>query len=256
MNTVGSRIKPEIYQRWLLRPATQRLLALEAGWLRDWVSQLHGCHLLYSGIDAEPRFLQRSRLQHSFRMGLPWARGVVDPQGEMADGAWPFADESLDVVVLQHSLDMSHRPHQMIREAARTVMPNGYLIVVGFNPYSWWGGMRWLRTFSTELPWLTHPVSESRLRDWLLLLDFRVEQVSPVAHAWPLNIISESVSRRIDRVLAGTRWLPANAYVLVARKTVAGLTPIRPRRWQLAEAGFGLATPVASSVAGTQTWGS
>src|SRR5690606_6803119 len=51
MSVTVSRIKPEEFQRWLQQPATQRLLALQAGWLRDRVAGLHGCHLLYCGID-------------------------------------------------------------------------------------------------------------------------------------------------------------------------------------------------------------
>lgn len=241
-----TRIKPEAYQHWLATAGTQRLLALEAGWLREWVSQLHGQHLLYTGIDNDPRFLKRGRLQHSFRMGLEWQQGVATAEGRMAESAWPFADNSLDVVVLQHSLDMSGRPHQIIREATRSVLPNGYLIITGFNPYSLWGGVRWLRTFSTGLPWITNPVSERRLRDWLILLDFRIETVCPIAHTWPLTLGSEGISRRADRVLAGAHWLPASAYLLVARKTIAGMTPIRPKRWQLKDHSFGLAQPVAS----------
>ena len=229
------RIKPETYQQWLARRDTRRLLALESGWLRDWVSQLHGHHLLYAGIDDVPRFLQRSRLAHTFCMGLPWQRDAVQRDAWMASGDWPLADNSVDVVVLQHVLDMSTHPHQIIREASRVIVPNGYLIVTGFNPYSLWGGVRWLRTFSTRLPWVANPVSERRLQDWLTLLDFRTEAESAVAHTWPVTLGSERISRRIDRVLAGSRLLPASAYLHVARKTVAGMTPIRPRRWLLNE---------------------
>lgn len=227
------RIKPEIYQQWLERRDTRRLLALEGGWLKEWVCQLHGQRLLYAGIDDQPRYLKRSRLQHNFRMGLDWQREVIQPDAWMAQGDWPLPDASVDVVVLQHVLDMSTRPHQIIREAARVIVPNGYLIVTGFNPYSLWGGVRWLRTFSTGLPWVTNPVSEFRLQDWLTLLDFRSEYSAAIAHSWPLILGSERISRRVDRVLAGNRWLPASAYLHVARRTVAGMTPIRPRRWQL-----------------------
>ncbi|WP_430462420.1 methyltransferase domain-containing protein [Thalassolituus sp. LLYu03] len=226
------RIKPDIYREWLARRDTRRLLALESGWLRDWVGQLHGQHLLYSGIDDVPRFLQRSRLAHNFSMGLEWQRDVVPRDTWMAQGAWPLPDNSVDVVVLQHVLDMSTHPHQIIREAARVIVPNGYLIITGFNPYSLWGAVRWTRTFSTGLPWVSNPVSERRIQDWLTLLDFRSEYSGSIAHTWPVTLGSERISRRVDRVLAGTRWLPASAYLHVARRTVLGMTPIRPRRWQ------------------------
>ena len=239
------RIKPEMYLDWVSTPVAQRLLALEAGWLREWTSQLHGHNLLYAGIDNQPRFLRHGRTQHAFNMALQWQRQDVEAAGIMNDDAWPFADNTLDVVVLQHGLDMSGRPHQIIREAARSIVPSGYLIVTGFNPYSLWGGVCWLRTFSTRMPWITNPVSERRLRDWLTLLDFRIEHSNPIAHTWPLTLGSEKLSRRTDRVLAGVRWLPASGYILIARKTIAGMTPIRPRRWVLSEPAFGMTQPLA-----------
>ena len=243
------RIKPEMYLNWVKTPVAQRLLALEAGWLQEWTSQLYGHQLLYAGIDNQPKFLRHGRTKHAFTMGLPWQHGVTESSALMKDDAWPFADNSLDVVVLQHCLDMSGRPHQIIREATRSIVPSGYLIVTGFNPYSIWGGVRWLRTFSTRMPWVTNPVSERRLRDWLTLLDFRIEHSNPIAHTWPLTLGSEKISRRTDRVLAGVRWLPATGYILIARKTIAGMTPIRPKRWVLSEPAFGMTQPLAGRTA-------
>lgn len=238
-------IKPAQYSKWLEKESTQRLLALEASWLKSWLQQLYGCHLAYAGIDSTPRFLNYSRTLHQFRLGLPWSMNVADCDARINDDAWPLAEQSVDVVVLQHALDMSAKPQQLIKEASRCLVPNGYLIVLGFNPNSIWGGWRWLQTFSSKLPWLTRPVSIKRLKDWLSLVDLKVEQEFNAAHVWPLRIGSEDLSRRIDRVLAGTRWLPANAYLVVARKTVAGLTPIRMHRRQTMAESFGV--PVAAS---------
>ena len=155
------------------RKDTQRLMALEGSWLEERVSHLRGRHLLYAGVDSDPKFLSRSRADHTFRVGLPWQRGLVDCQTQIDNTRWPFPDEALDVVVLQHALDMTNRPHQLVREATRSLVSGGYLVVVGFNPYSTWGGVRWLRTMSTELPWVSNPVAPLRLSDWLMLLDFR-----------------------------------------------------------------------------------
>lgn len=243
-----TRIKPDVFGQWLTQPATRRLLALEAGWLRESVSRLHGCHLLYAGVDPDPRFLARSRTQHQFRLILPWAQGICEGQALIQDNAWPLPDESVDIVVLQHSLDISPHPHQLIREAVRCLVPNGYLVVAGFNPVSPWGAVRWLRTFSTELPWVSRPVTAERLQDWLTLLDMRAEERFGCANLWPLSLGSERLNRRIDRVLAGNHWLPSNAYIMMARKTIAGMTPIRSRRWSLAETAFGLPLVTASRI--------
>ncbi len=239
------RMKVDTQKNWLNRADTQRLLALEGNWLGDWMSQLYGRHILYSGIDQNPKFLLRSPAQHCFRLGMPWQQGLVDVQAQVEDDSWPLEEGSLDVVVLQHCLDMTIRPHQMIREATRSLVPGGYLIIAGFNPYSWWGGIRALRTLSsTRLPWISNPVSPGRLTDWLTLLDFRLESLTSAAHLWPVQIGSEKASRRVDRVMAGS-WLPGNVYILVARKTVAGMTTIRPKLKKVSEPRLGFAMPAA-----------
>lgn len=237
-------IQPEQYEAWLKLASTERLLVLEAGWLRYWVKQLHGCNLLYAGIDPHPKFLKSSRARHVFRSGLPWSFGHSPAQMLMDDEAWPFADASLDVVVLQHAIDFSAQPHQLLREATRTLIPGGYIVMIGFNPLSLWGGWRWLRTFSSKLPWLTQPVSPNRLQDWLTLLDMKIEQRSACGHLWPLSLGFERMNRRVDRVLMGS-VLPACLNLIVARKTVAGMTPIRFRMRPLIDNGFAL--PVATA---------
>ncbi|WP_051219220.1 methyltransferase domain-containing protein [Oceanobacter kriegii] len=229
---MGVRIKSEAYNQWLTSASCKRLLAMEAGWLREVLVDLRGQHLLYSGIDSTPRFLKRNRMRHAFVMGMPWAKDN-HCDARMSDDLWPLADESVEAVILQHSLDMSVRPHQMVREASRVLQSSGYLVIVGWNPYSIFGASKAAMTLSAKLPWIANCVSSNRLEDWLTLLDFRVERVSHIAHLWPLRMITESASRRFDRVAAGHNWLPSNAYILVARKTVAGTTRLKQRRWSL-----------------------
>lgn len=243
MNRMANRIKVDAYRRWLQKNSATRLLALEAGWLSDIVADFRGLQLAYAGVDQAPQFLKYSRCQHNFRMAFPWQNGEVEAQLRSKDDAWPLPDESLDVVVLQHALDLSRRPHQLIREAARSLVSNGYLVVVGFNPVGWWGVARWLQMLSTELPWIANPVSCPRLQDWLTLLDFRTESVEHIAHVWPLTLLSERLSRRADRLLVNKRWLPGNGYILVARKTIASTTRIREKRWLSQPGGFVMPAP-------------
>lgn len=245
---MGPIVKASSYRDWIQTSSAKRLLSLEAGWLREVVSDFHGVHLGYAGIDLTPRFLKRARVQHTFRMGLPWqADQPCDTR--MNEESWPLPDRSLDVVVLQHGLDLSTRPHQMLREATRVLVPSGYIVVVGFNPYSLFGLIRHALFYSSRLPWVVNPVSARRLKDWLTILDFRIESVTPVSHIWPVLAGTAVASRRVDRILAGNSWLPSNAYILVARKTVAGVTPIGSKLWQWSPEGFGMPSPAVGSVA-------
>lgn len=227
-----NRIKPAEYDMWVKSPAVQRLLALESGWIADALQSLHAQQLMYAGIDPHARCIHQRRISHAFQVCLPWQSQQPAHGAIMSDNHWPFADDSIDIAVLQHAFEFSREPHQMMREVARTVMSNGYVIIVGFNPHSPWGLIRSFGSLSKQLPWSLSPLHAQRIADWLTLLDFRIETIQPVGHIWPVNVGSDVLSRRIDRKMAGNHWLPASAYLLIARKRVAGVTPIRPWLWR------------------------
>ena len=248
ISTEGKSIQPAVYQQWLAKPATQRLLALEEDWIHERIAQLYGEHLVYMGIDPSPKVLEQKRIRHTYYFSAPWAHDAQSADLVVQEAAWPLPERSVDVVVLQHSLELSQQPHQLIREASRCLVPNGYLMIVGFNPYSLWGTWRWARTFSTQLPWIMTPVSAWRVQDWLTLLDLKVEQQFSCLHLWPLKLPSALTSVRFDKVLAGQNWLLANAYIIMARKTMAGMTPIRSRFSSFRAPSFGLPMPAASRV--------
>jgi SAM-dependent methyltransferase len=95
-------------------------------------------------------------------------------------GALPFPADSIDLVVLPHSLEFAHDPHQMLREVERVLRPEGRVVVTGFNPASLWG----LRQRMARLPlgrgraYLPRQgdfIGYWRLRDWLRLLGFTIE---------------------------------------------------------------------------------
>ena len=58
----------------------------------------------------------------------------------------PFASQSLDLVVLPHALEFAAEPHRVLREVERVLIPEGQVIVCGFNPASLWGRItcRWM----------------------------------------------------------------------------------------------------------------
>ena len=51
----------------------------------------------------------------------------------------PIETNSIDLVLLPHILEFSSNPHQILREVQRVLMPEGHVIVCGFNPRSLWG---------------------------------------------------------------------------------------------------------------------
>lgn len=148
--------------------------------------------------------------------------------------ALPFPDNSIDLVVLPHSLELARDPHQTLREVERVLVPEGRVVIAGFNPASLWGlrqrvghlkhGLGIGRGHSLYLPRAGEFIGYWRLRDWLRLLGFEVEMGRFGCYRPPLA--SPAWLERfawMDGV--GDRWWPVlgAVYFVVAVKRVRGM---------------------------------
>jgi SAM-dependent methyltransferase len=139
----------------------------------------------------------------------------------------PFSQQSIDLVVLPHVLDFSEMPQQALREAERVLIPEGILVLTGFNPMSAWGLRRLMNKHcpnGTRL-WEANFFSINRIRDWLGLLGFEVLEVKIAAHRMPFG-------RYGFTRLQVPRWAGfGGIYCIVAKKRVLGMHVIKPH-WQ------------------------
>ena len=73
-------------------------------------------------------------------------------------------------------LEGHHNPHEVLREAERVLMPEGRLVISGFNTASLWR-LRQLFTSrkNAEPPWDARFIGLLRLRDWLRVLGFELD---------------------------------------------------------------------------------
>ncbi len=164
----------------------------------------------------------------------------------------PLASGSVDVVVLIHQLEFAERPHQIIREAARVLAPEGHLLVVGFNPMSLWGLRRLLTTGRREPPWTGRYLSALRVGDWMQLLGLIPRPHDGIAVMPPLP--RRLRRRRSTRPLTygrslgpGVRWI-GGVHLVMGQKRVAGPSPPRlrwHRRLELIPGGLPQATASA-----------
>lgn len=141
---------------------------------------------------------------------------------------FPFATSSADLLLLPHVLEFSPNPHDTLRDAERVLVPEGHLVVSGFNPFSMWGARR-LFNQDRSFPWQGRYVSLPRLKDWLALLNFEVVGGRMGCYAPPMRN-SNWLQRFRFMDNAGDRWWPmlGGVYFLVAKKRVMGARLIRP----------------------------
>ena len=140
----------------------------------------------------------------------------------------PFAANSIDLAVLPHVLEFHDNPHQILREVERILIPEGQVVIVGFNPLSLWGLKRRFDR-SGEFPWNGSYLSLNRLKDWLKLLGFEVDRGSFGCYLPPVDQ-QKWLNRWYFMERAGRRWwnISGAVYMLRAVKRTHGMRLITP----------------------------
>ena len=239
---------------WTATVAGAHALAWEQAQVDHWVSDVFGYHAVQLGL-PELQALRSNRMPHQWLLSPQDIGESAAEDGAAASPAvhvcsefhaLPFATNSLDLVVMPHTLEVAADAHQTLREAERVLRPEGRLLITGFNPASLWGAARRARWPRSRPPqaWSGDWVGYWRLRDWLHLLSFEVEggrfgcYVPPVGSpAWLDRL------RWMDAV--GDRWWPVlgSVYAVMAIKRVRGM-----RLVGLARNAKGVKTPARAVV--------
>ena len=239
---------------WLHTAPGRYLLAWEQDRLDHAVTDAFGFHALQLGL-PELDGLRANRMPHrwtaSDSLHVPDMTLLAPPPDPLLStqpphetvalhcefDALPFPDASIDLVVLPHALELARDPHLTLREVERVLVPEGRVVIAGFNPASLWGlrqragrlrrGIGFGRDDTLFLPRAGDFLGYWRLRDWLRLLGFEVE--AGRFGCWRPPLRSEKWLERfawMDPV--GDRWWPVlgSVYFLVAVKRVRGMRMI------------------------------
>jgi SAM-dependent methyltransferase len=219
---------------WLDTPVGSYVRAWEKARLDALTADIFGFNAMQIGL-PELNFLEANRMPnrwltdtHLPREGKDGKRAVVVVH-DFAE--LPFATQSLDLVVLPHVLEFASEPHQVLREVERVLIPEGQLIVCGFNPASLWGARQAAGRLSGAhfLPLHGEFISVPRLKDWLKLLNMEVNRGHFGCYAPPCTT-EKWLNRFSFMEKAGDRWWPylGAVYVVQAIKRVKGMRLIGP----------------------------
>ena len=255
----GRRVsKPECralrrdFHEWLTRRPGSLILDAERAHLDRILPDLFGYHLVHVGRLADASLLTRSRILGQTVIELdadpgPFRHPVVHGRAS----ALPLESDGVDVVVMPHVLEFESEPHEAVREASRVLVPEGHLVITGFNPWSLFGVWRLALHSRGSAPWCGQFISPSRLKDWLALLGFDLLEMGSHFRRPPLR--SQRLLERfgfLEHDAMPLSSVVGAAYVALARKRVTTLTRVRPRwRPRRRLAVVGLAGPSASNVA-------
>ena len=224
---------------WFSTPRGEYVLAWERAQFDSAVEDVFGFNAVQIGLPTLD-FLRESRIPLKLSVGLEAGCSLRSEPVRL-----PLASQSVDVLVPPHVLEFSGQAHAILREAERVLMPEGSIVISGFNPMSLWGAARALGWDRDHFPFRGKFIGLLRLKDWLSLLGFELNGGRFGRYAPPF-----SNSRWLERCAflekAGERWWPicGGIYVVRAIKRNVGVRLVMPN-WRDKRAARKALAPVA-----------
>ncbi len=208
-------------QEWFKSPLGQYLLSLEYGYINPIVMDTFGFYAIQMG-NFDIDFLDHSRIPNKFSLNSNRADLMASNE------ALPFDEASVDLIIAPHILEQMAEPYELLKEIHRVLMPEGRLIISGFNPMSLWG-IKKLLSFDIDYPWNTRFIPLSKIKEWLPIIGLEMAEGKMGCYVPPIQQFSW-LKKLYTMEKLGDRWWPmlGGFYFLVIQKRVHGMTPIRP----------------------------
>src|SRR5437868_1334595 len=117
---------------WFGTPQGAYVLGWELVQFDSAVEDVFGFRAVQVGL-PEVDFLRQNRIRLRFSLALESGAAIAADPLQL-----PLASQSVDLIALPHVLEFHHNPHEVLREAERVLMPEGQVIISGFNTVSLW----------------------------------------------------------------------------------------------------------------------
>jgi len=218
-------------EAWFNSPMGQVVIEQETAVLDTMLQKIFGYYLVQVGSIGGQKLTRASRIAHRSIIELaPRLSSQSNIDAIALAHQLPIASDSVDVVVLSHVLEFAEQPHQVLRETERVLIPEGRVIILGFNPFSLWG-IRGLFFWKRKSPpWCGQFMHLLRMNDWLTLLGFELVEQHTLLYNPPCSYPKWFETLRFMEYI-GHHWWPkwGGVYILHGIKRQSTLTPIYPR---------------------------
>jgi len=220
-----------LLNQWFQTPLGQQLISEQSDCLQSIMKSKFGQHLVQLDTGFYQPLVPNAPVGCLSLIALE-NNSAACPVIQAAPEQLPFSPDSVDHIILHHTLDFCENPYQALRESEQALSEEGYIIVVGFNSFSWWGLRKLFSFGSKNIPWKGRFFSVNRVQDWLGLLGLEVQQHYSLLHSLPIQ--KTSVHEKfywLDRLSQIVLPKFGGCYILVAQKHVGSVTLIG-KRWR------------------------
>lgn len=212
------------------------------------LNNLFGYFVLQLGCISEENLLQHSRVNVKVLLDSvsPSSQVILEGiQFVQSDLDYlPIGRDKVDQILLPHTLETASDPLYLLRQLDAMILPEGHLVITGFNPkgcwvwrHRWFHRNRLLKSANLVLP--------SQLKEWLRVLGYETQSLDYTPIRCSENKKESGfwgqLLERIERFLKKVGFEFGNAYCLVAKKKVDAPTLVglkwRMPRWQAVRGG-------------------
>ena len=215
--------------KWYRSPLGRYVHSMEQKQLQQILPRFFGYNLLQISLNEICFDLSASPIRERYFINNDNCRPSQAPSVRGLSGELPFRANTFDVVLLPHVLEFIVEPDKILEEATRVIIPEGHLILFGFNPFSIWGLSRFWKARQQHIPWAGNFISATEVQNWLTAYDFEIELKEYMVYRSPSSSLEEDLANEsFFEKVSHKCWPRGGAiYIMLAKKKVFNMIPIR-----------------------------
>lgn len=211
---------------WYSSNLGNSLFQAEQRELAKFLSTMFGGHLLQLGGPANTQLTNSSSILHRIYFTADARTNFIGPSVQGNFSSLPFLFESVDVILLPHVLEFIEDIDSFLQQIFFTLIPGGRVIILGFNPFSFWGIEKFIRHYN--FPWNGKFHSALKISNRLKQHGFYIEHQSSFYFRPPSQNKAILNTLLFFEPLGKILWSSFGAvYLIMAEKRVAPLLPMQ-----------------------------
>lgn len=210
-------------ERWWQSTLGQLVMQVEMEQLIKVFPEIFGYHLLLLGTTSQFKMVEYSVIPY---------QSVINPflkdksHAKTITAQWnhlPILNNSVDVIIAPHCIEFADNGLDLLDEMHRVLIPEGRIILFGFNPFSLWR-FKGLLSRAKAAPWCCRFTGINPVRRHLKRLGFTIEKEDYFLFQPPMKNINTMEKlgflNKLGKV--GLKGL-SGIYFIEAQKKVAGV---------------------------------